>query len=155
MELVSTSPRETELLAGRVFDALTEESGTPGTATILALQGELGAGKTAFTKGLAQAAGVQEMVTSPTYVIEKIYPLPEESRFSRLIHIDAYRLDGAEELHGIGWYEAATDPKNLIVIEWPEQVGLGVPERAYWCTFEHVAETVRKITIDERLTLPE
>ncbi len=150
MEHFSRSVDDTGRLAERVLSALGRERGVPGTATILALSGDLGAGKTTFTKGLARALGVTETVTSPTFVIEKRYPI-DQGAFSVLVHIDAYRLEGEEELRTIGWHTLATDPKNLIVIEWPEQVGLGVPERAYRIQFEHVSEVERRITLDERL----
>lgn len=151
MELTTHSPKETEALAARVVHALLSRSGTAGTATILALQGDLGAGKTAFTKGLAKALQVAEEVTSPTFVIQKLYPIPGTGPFTQLVHIDAYRLEGKDELKTIGWHDLATDPNNLVVMEWPEQVGLGVPERAYWLSFEHVSENERKIEVDERL----
>lgn len=153
MELVTHSTEETQALARRVVHQLLTREGIAGTATIVALQGDLGAGKTAFTKGLAKALGIQEEVTSPTFVIQKIYPIPGSGPFAQLVHIDAYRLEGRDELRTIGWNEYATDPKNLVVMEWPEQVGLGVPERAYWFMFEHVRENERKIEVDERLSI--
>jgi len=113
----------------------------------VALQGNLGAGKTVFVKGAAQALGVTDEVTSPTFVIEKIYHLPEGAPWKHLVHIDAYRMEGEEELNTIGWHDIATDPNNLIMIEWPEQVGLGVPERAVWVEFEAVTEDTRRITM--------
>ncbi len=90
-------------------------------ATLVFLSGELGAGKTAFTKAAAAALGVAEHVTSPTFVLEKIYAL-EEQRFLRLIHIDAYRLQDASELAALGFDEAMADRDTLIFLEWPERV---------------------------------
>jgi tRNA threonylcarbamoyladenosine biosynthesis protein TsaE len=146
-EFTTHSPQETQALAKRIMEALARSTTIRGTSTIVALQGDLGAGKTVFTKGVAEALGVTEVVTSPTFVIEKVYQLPDGASWKHLIHIDAYRLQGEEELHTIGWNESATDPGNLIVIEWPEQVGLGVPERAIWIEFEQVDEMTRKITL--------
>ena len=93
----------------------------PKGATVITLSGELGAGKTTFAQGIARALGVEEVVTSPTFVIEKIYQL-ENQKWQRLIHIDAYRLKGAHELEVLGWDELVADPGNLIVLEWPENV---------------------------------
>ena len=113
------------------------------TATIVTLSGVLGAGKTAFAQGIAQALGVTEMVTSPTFVLEKIYQLPalsgiegENQKFSHLIHIDAYRLKGAEELEVLGWRELIAEPGNLIVLEWPEKVADAIPSDAIRIHFE-------------------
>lgn len=90
-------------------------------ATLVTLSGELGAGKTAFVKAAAKALGVEEHVTSPTFVLEKIYLL-SSGPFSKLVHIDAYRLKGGEELEALGWRALMNDSKNLIMLEWPEQV---------------------------------
>jgi len=147
-EIVTRSSEETRALAVSLVEELAARSGTRGTSTIVALRGDLGAGKTVFVKGAAAALGVEESVTSPTFVIEKVYRLPEGKPWKRLVHIDAYRLEGEEELRTIGWDDVATDPGNLIMIEWPEQVGMGVPERAVWLTFEQVDEHTRKIVVD-------
>jgi tRNA threonylcarbamoyladenosine biosynthesis protein TsaE len=144
-KFTTRSPEETKALATRLVETLASRSGTQATSTIVALQGNLGAGKTVFVKGVAKALGVTDEVTSPTFVIEKIYHLPEGGQWKRLVHIDAYRMEGEEELKTIGWQDIATDPGNLIMIEWPEQVGLGIPERAVWLEFETVDENTRAI----------
>ena len=96
-------------------------------ATLITLSGDLGAGKTAFAKALAKVLGVADAVTSPTFVLEKIYALPEGAAFSRLVHIDAYRLGGPEELRALGFDELMRDMKNLVVLEWPERVAAALP----------------------------
>jgi len=145
--IISSSPEETQKIAIKIVEFLKKNNGERGTSTIVALQGNLGAGKTVFVKGVAEYLGVKETVTSPTYVIEKIYTLPEDSHWKQLVHIDAYRLEGEKELSALGWSSLATDPNNLIMLEWPEQVGLGVPERALWLLFEVVDENTRKIKL--------
>jgi tRNA threonylcarbamoyladenosine biosynthesis protein TsaE len=99
-------------------------------ATLVTLSGELGAGKTAFTKAAAKALGVEETVTSPTFVLEKIYSLPAGNAFGRLIHIDAYRLESGAELAPLGFDELMRAPGNLILLEWPEKVADALPEPA-------------------------
>ena len=91
-------------------------------ATLVTLSGELGTGKTTFVQALAKALGITDAVTSPTFVLEKVYALPEGARFKRLVHIDAYRLGGADELPALGFDELMQDAKSLIVMEWPERV---------------------------------
>lgn len=104
-------------------------------ATVIALSGELGAGKTTFTQVLARTLGVEEAVQSPTFVIEKIYPLQNQA-FARLIHIDAYRLKSEQELDVLHWGELLQDASNLMVLEWPEMVPRRVPPDAIRIRFD-------------------
>lgn len=97
-------------------------------AVLITLSGELGAGKTSFTQGMARELGIDEPVTSPTFVLEKIYALPEGKRFARLVHIDAYRLEGEKSLAPLGFDDLYADPQNLIVLEWPELVRSQLPK---------------------------
>ena len=105
-------------------------------ATLVTLSGELGAGKTAFAKAVAHALGIEEVVTSPTFVLEKIYPVRklEDSHsngasllFKCLVHIDAYRLEKGADLAPLGFSELMKDSGNLILLEWPEKVRNALP----------------------------
>ncbi len=99
------------------------------SATFVTLSGSLGAGKTAFTQAVARALGVEEIVTSPTFVLEKIYLLKDQL-FKRLIHIDAYRLEKGADLASLGFDELMQDAGNLILLEWPEKVASALPKSA-------------------------
>jgi tRNA threonylcarbamoyladenosine biosynthesis protein TsaE len=99
----------------------------PRGATLVTLSGELGAGKTAFTKAVAKTCGIEETVTSPTFVLEKMYILPEGMSFKRLVHIDAYRLEKGADLAPLGFDELMRDSGNLILLEWPEKVRDALP----------------------------
>ncbi len=112
---------------------------------MLALRGDLGAGKTTFTQALARELGISENVTSPTFVIMKIYDL-ENKVFERLIHIDAYRFDTPDELDGLNFSDFLKDPKNLIVVEWPEKVEGKLPPETVFIDFKFISETVREIS---------
>jgi tRNA threonylcarbamoyladenosine biosynthesis protein TsaE len=107
---------------------LLRESGsdTLDHARVLALYGDLGAGKTAFTKILAKELGIIEEVTSPTFVVMKRYDI-EKGPWRSLIHIDAYRLESEEELRVLGFQEWLLDPNALIVIEWADKVESSLP----------------------------
>lgn len=98
-------------------------------ATVLALSGDLGAGKTTFTQELAKTLGISEAVTSPTFVIMKKYST-NDGHFQTLVHIDAYRLEDEAELEVLGFKDELISPRNLIVIEWPEKVSGLVPKDA-------------------------
>lgn len=97
------------------------------TATIVALRGELGAGKTTFTQALARELGIAETLQSPTYVLMKKYQI-SNNKFQTLIHIDAYRLNSAEEFAALKPEQFLQDPKALVVVEWPEKVAGALPK---------------------------
>ena len=108
MEVISNSPTETEELGARLAARL-----APGA--IVAFTGDLGAGKTAFTRGLARGLGVEERVTSPTFTIVNEY---EGGRLP-LFHFDMYRLGSSEELFDIGW-EDYLARGGVCAVEWSE-----------------------------------
>lgn len=116
-------------------------------ATVVALAGELGAGKTTFAQAATQALGVRRSVTSPTFILMKRYDLSGQA-FKRLIHIDAYRMQDSEELDALGWERLLKDPKNLILIEWPERVAEAIPTGAHRVSFSAIAPGSRAVTIE-------
>lgn len=89
---------------------------------ILALTGDLGAGKTKFLQGLAKGLGVKGRVNSPTFNILKIYPVSNNKKIKNFCHIDAYRLEGAKNLLDLGIEEYFQDKKTVTAIEWAEKV---------------------------------
>ena len=115
-------------------------------ATLVTLSGELGAGKTAFTQAVARALGVAEHVTSPTFVLAKSYALPEGLAFTRLLHIDAYRLKGGKELGPVGLPEVMQDTGTLVLLEWPEMVADGLPEADVSISLEALPDGTRSIS---------
>jgi len=116
-------------------------------ATIVALSGDLGGGKTTFTQEIAKILGITASVTSPTFILENIYTLSGK-KWERLIHIDAYRLKSADELRALGWDDIAADPKNLIVLEWPERVPELLPEDTVKISFD-INSDMRIITFND------
>ena len=135
MEFITNAPEETEALGARLAAVL-----TPGT--VIAYEGDLGAGKTAFTRGLAKGLGAKEQVTSPTYTIVNEYlsgRLP-------LFHFDMYRLGSAEELWDIGW-EDYLERGGVCAVEWSENVREAMTD-AITVRIEKTGEDARKITIE-------
>jgi len=110
--------------AGRLAHSLVPNG---AHATLITLSGELGAGKTTFVQAMARALGVTDHVTSPTFVLAKAYDLAGQS-FERLVHIDAYRLTEQGGLRTIGFETYFTEPKNLVLLEWPEMVDEELPQ---------------------------
>lgn len=90
-------------------------------ATIVGLSGNLGAGKTTFVQTLGRKLGISETIQSPTYVLMKTYAI-NYPPFIQLVHIDAYRLMNPEEFLTLKPERFLNDPKNLVIVEWPEQV---------------------------------
>ena len=135
MEFITNSPQETETVGAALARVL-----QPGT--ILAYRGDLGAGKTAFTRGLARGLGCRELVTSPTYTIVNEYlggRLP-------LFHFDMYRLGSSDDLWDIGW-EDYLDRGGICAVEWSENVDDAM-EGAIYITIEKLGESSRRITIE-------
>lgn len=116
------------------------------SATLVTLSGELGAGKTSFVQAVAAVLGVEGPITSPTFVIAKVYLLPEGQQFERLIHIDAYRLSSIGELNAIGFGEMVSNPSNLVMLEWPEQVGGILEHSSLNIMIEPLPDGSRQIT---------
>ncbi len=102
---------------------------TPGT--VVALDGDLGVGKTVFTKGFARGLGIEEDVVSPTFTIEQIY---EEGRLP-LYHFDIYRLEDEDEWYAIGADEAL-DSDGVCLIEWASKMPEIMPKDTIWVTIE-------------------
>jgi len=107
---------------------------------VIALQGDLGAGKTTFVQLLARELGILTRVTSPTFVIMNIYPVHGGDTRIRslrhLCHIDAYRLTTSDELLAIGVGEYIGRSDTVVVIEWAERVRALLPSGALWITFQ-------------------
>ena len=129
------SPTETEKLGAALAEKL-----QPGT--ILAYRGDLGAGKTAFTRGLAKGLGCKELVTSPTYTIVNEYL----SGKYPLFHFDMYRLASSDDLFDIGW-EDYLDRGGICAVEWSENVADAL-EGAIIVTIEKLGEESRRITVE-------
>jgi tRNA threonylcarbamoyladenosine biosynthesis protein TsaE len=105
-------------------------------ATIVALEGNLGAGKTTVTKSIAALLGVQETVVSPTFVIAKFYPTVHDT-FETLVHVDAYRIESLDELGPLGWEKLLQQPKTLIIVEWPEKIAGALPDNTHHFIITH------------------
>ena len=136
MQFLTTTPEQTEALGERLAAAL-------HGGEIIAYRGELGAGKTAFTRGLARGVGCRGRVTSPTFTIVNEY----EGRIP-LFHFDMYRLDSADELFDIGW-DDYLERGGVCAVEWSENVADAIPPDAVRVAIERApgGDDCRRITI--------
>lgn len=142
MEITSKSLEETRRVAGQFITSLSKES---DKATVVGFRGDLGSGKTTFIQSVGKILGVSDHMTSPTFVIQKNYPLSGQ-KFDRLIHIDAYRIENEGELLNLDWEEIISKPENLILVEWPERVQGILPDNTQYVSMEFIDETTRKIS---------
>lgn len=108
---------------GAVVGRVLEQVDAKEAAAVVALHGELGAGKTTFVQMLAKAIGVTESVTSPTFVVMKQYPLETAKKtIEELVHIDAYRIEDESEMTPLHFEELLKTPGLLVCIEWAENI---------------------------------
>lgn len=135
---LSASPEETFVIAKEIGQFL--QGGE-----VIALYGDLGAGKTAFTQGLAAGLEIKEKVSSPTFVIIKIYD--SKKKKIKLCHVDAYRLENEKELLAIGIEDYLGHPQTITVIEWADKVEKLLPKDTIKIFFENISKEKRKITI--------
>ena len=134
---LSTSEAETEALGA----ALAREI-APGSIVLLC--GDLGAGKTVFSRGFARGLGVTEPVSSPTYTIVQEYELGSGSR---LYHMDLYRISDERAALGFGVDEFLNEPGAISLVEWPERIRGLIPDTAIRVELAHRSETEREIRI--------
>jgi tRNA threonylcarbamoyladenosine biosynthesis protein TsaE len=119
---------------------------TSAGATIIALHGDLGAGKTTFVQTLGRTLGVTEQITSPTFTIMKGYETADAD-FEHLIHMDAYRLEDISELAPLRFSEILATPKTLFCIEWAERIKDALPVGVINITLAVADETTRTVHI--------
>lgn len=135
-EFVSKSEKETQEFASCFAKKLSRGS-------VIAFEGDLGAGKTAFTRGLAEGLGCKDSVSSPTFAIVNEYDgeIP-------LFHFDMYRIETFSELYSIGFFEYL-ERGGVCAIEWSENIYSALPDDAIFVSIEKISENERKITVTE------
>ncbi|MDP3999463.1 MAG: tRNA (adenosine(37)-N6)-threonylcarbamoyltransferase complex ATPase subunit type 1 TsaE [bacterium] len=140
--MVSKSKSQTQKLASKLVKQILKTSPEPKRgATIIALQGNLGSGKTTFIQGFCKALGVKHGVTSPTFIIFRKHPISRfhflDSRFSHVYHFDLYRLRKSKEILALGFKKIINNPENIVLIEWPEVIKKFLPKNTVWIKFGH------------------
>jgi tRNA threonylcarbamoyladenosine biosynthesis protein TsaE len=110
---------------------------------VIALRGDLGTGKTTFTQGFFCGLGIKRNPISPTFVIMRRYKIPANrksliaNRFREVYHFDAYRLKKEEDVEVLGFGKIMSDPKNIILVEWPEKIKGVLPRGTIRLDFVH------------------
>ena len=140
--ITTTSEKETQEIA------ITFAKKLKGGETI-GLIGELGAGKTAFVKGLAKGLGIKKMITSPTFVLMKVYPVKQKT-IKHFVHVDAYRIKNAKALTGIGLEDYINSNDSVVVIEWADLVKEILPKKRILINFKHTLSEQRMIKFNKK-----
>ena len=135
--IISKSETETENAGFRLAGSLARGS-------VVLLWGDLGAGKTVFSRGFARGLGITEVVSSPTYTIVQEYELPEGGR---LYHLDLYRISGVDAALAFGVDEFLDDPRAVALVEWPGRIEGILSRSAVNVKLEYLSDRERRITI--------
>ena len=145
--MISKSIKETKEIAKIFLDKILRNNKKQKDALVVALSGDLGAGKTVFTQAIGKHLGIKHKITSPTFVIMKKYPIGKTYGVKFLIHIDAYRLKNEKELLNLGWKEIINNKDHLVFIEWPENVLKVIPKDARFVYISHKENGHRKLEL--------
>ncbi len=113
---------------------------------LVSLKGDLGAGKTTFSKTVGKLLGVEENITSPTFVIQKTYQT-KDVFFKKMVHIDVYRIEVEKEVVQLGIHKTLEEPNTIVLIEWPEKIPKITLESNIRLEFVVSSEETRTITV--------
>ncbi len=145
-EIIVKDLVELEKFAGELLREILSKKLSSDKATIIALTGDLGAGKTAFVQLIAKELGIMEIITSPTFSIMKLYDVTGNAVFTKLVHMDAYRIEDISELKPLRFEEIIGDKNNLICIEWPEKIQMALPDNILNISIQILPDESRLIT---------
>lgn len=135
MKIKTKSAKETEVVAEKLIAGLSSAFKKSGTV-VLALDGDLGAGKTTFTKGIFSALKIKGRAVSPTFIIVR-KKKPGVKDVKNVFHMDAYRIKNIDELEAVGFFKMIKEPKSLVVVEWASNIKKAIPKNAIWVRFWH------------------
>lgn len=133
--MITKSKTQTQKFAKKLAQQILKK-GQQKQAQILALSGDLGAGKTTFTQGFIKALGVKHRVTSPTFMIVRRYEL-KNKKFLNVFHFDLYRIHQSKEILSLDFRKIIKNPENIVLIEWPERIKKLLPKNAAKISFDH------------------
>lgn len=149
IKIITKTPKETQkvakILAKEILNLERRKK-----ALIIALNGELGAGKTTFTQGFVAGFGIKEEMSSPTFLIMKKIELHKyelKNNLKNLYHLDCYRLKNEKDMIDLGMKEIFNNPENIVLIEWAERVKKILPKDTIKINFNHISKKERGLEI--------
>lgn len=134
--LISNSEEDTKKIAKSLAKNI--------TSGVVALTGELGAGKTTFVQAFAKSLGIKEKIISPTFILIKQFQIPKNKK--AFYHIDLYRLENNSQIKDLGLEEIINNASNLVLIEWAEKLK-NLPKEAIKITIKRIKDNKREFTI--------
>jgi tRNA threonylcarbamoyladenosine biosynthesis protein TsaE len=137
-KFITQSPKETERLGEKIGKRISQIR-LKNQAQIIALEGDLGGGKTTFLKGLAKGMGIKERILSPTFLLIR--------KFQNFYHIDCYRIKKPSEILKLGFRKIVKDPQNIVAIEWAERIKGILPRKILKIKFKILGKKKREILI--------
>lgn len=138
-QFLTQSKKQTENLAKMLAKEILKYKNIKKNALVFGLSGNLGAGKTTFIQAFAKGLGVRSRLTSPTFVLMKVY--------GNLYHIDCYRIKDYKDILALDFGDIVSNPKNIILIEWAERIKKILPKDTVWIKFTITGKTSRKIKV--------
>jgi len=144
-KVLTKSEKETENLGKKIGKRILREK-IGKSSKVLALEGDLGGGKTVFLKGLAKGLGIKEKVLSPTFIILRKFQIAS-TKFKNFYHIDCYRIEKPKEILDLGFKEILNNPKNIVAIEWANKIKKILPKRTLKIKFKILGKKEREILI--------
>lgn len=138
MKFKSSSAEKTKAIASRLAKEINHG--------IIALTGDLGAGKTTFTQGIARGLGIKDKIISPTFVLIRQHQIPKTKKI--LYHIDLYRLEGNIDIKSLGIEEIIRSPNNIVLIEWAEKIKEYLPKDTIFISIKIIDKNNREIYIE-------
>lgn len=150
MRVISFSAQQTKKIAADLAKKIL--AGTPYKkyALIVALVGDLGAGKTTFVQGFAKALGIKHRMVSPTFLIFRKYEL-RNKKYDFFYHVDVYRIHSPKELNVLGFKSLIQNTKYIILVEWAEKIKKLLPKDTIWVRFKHGRRESERILIISNL----
>ena len=151
-KFVSNNPEESKNFSQNFAKKILTEKREAGGALVLALEGDLGSGKTTFARAFAEALGLKEKVKSPTFIIFRKSKIENkewrEKGFENFYHFDIYRIHNEKEILNLGWEEIISNPENIVLVEWADKIENILPKKSIKINFKHLKGDKREMEID-------
>jgi tRNA threonylcarbamoyladenosine biosynthesis protein TsaE len=145
---ITNNYQETKIFAKKIAKNILKNNHQKEKATIIALEGDLGAGKTTFVQGFAEELKIKEKILSPTFLIIKRFNIKNEI-FRNFFHIDCYRIKKTDEIISLDFKKIISNPKNIVLIEWANKIKKILPKGILKIKFDILNQNKRKISVEK------
>lgn len=148
-KVTTNNLKEFNNFAKSMAERLLSKNEDSNKAAVMALAGELGAGKTTFAQTFAKTLGVEERVKSPTFAIFRKWKIESGKwKGKTFYHFDVYRIEDEKEILNLGWEEIISNPENIVLVEWADKIENILPKNAIWIKIKHLDKERREIVVE-------